>query len=159
RAVRRELAERGLDWNLPPFPSADPEEDSPRPSRVTVELGPLAQPALTREERARKAIEEYRRKVEAKPNDAQACNNLAWMYLTGLEAVSDVEAALPLAERAVQREPKNTSYRNTLGVAYYRTGRYRQAAETLHANLKDTEDQLLAWDLYFLAMSYQRLGE
>ena len=44
-------------------------------------------------------------------------------------------------------------------MAYYRVGRYREAVETLRADLEGQEDRYLAWDLCFLAMSYHRLGE
>ena len=49
--------------------------------------------------------------------------------------------------------------RNTLGLAYYRAGRFREAVETLEPNLKDQVDWALAYDLYFLAMSHRQLGE
>ena len=64
-----------------------------------------------------------------------------------------------LARKAVELEPRNSICRNTLGVVYYRAGEYRQAADALRTNLKVTEDRFLAFDLYFLAMSYQHLGE
>lgn len=83
---------------------------------------------------------------------------LAWTYLTAPEALRDWKAALPLAQKALQLEP-NAMYRNTLGLAYYRAGRYREAVEALQANLKDQVDWALAFDLYFLAMSHQQLGE
>jgi tetratricopeptide (TPR) repeat protein len=44
-------------------------------------------------------------------------------------------------------------------VAYYRAGRFREAADTLQPNLNRQEDSALAFDLYFLAMSHHRLGE
>src|SRR5262245_4164803 len=53
----------------------------------------------------------------------------------------------------------NAVYRNTLGVAYYRAGRYREAVTTLRPNLEGQGDAGLASDLYFLAMSHHRLGE
>ena len=40
RAVRDELAQRGLDWDLPPYPPAGDSHDAP-PLRVTVDLGDL----------------------------------------------------------------------------------------------------------------------
>ena len=70
-----------------------------------------------------------------------------------------MEAALPLAEKAVRLARRSAVYRNTLGVAYYRAGRYREAAEVLRPNLGTQEDKDLALDLYFLAMSHHRLGE
>jgi tetratricopeptide (TPR) repeat protein len=66
---------------------------------------------------------------------------------------------LPLAEKAVRLAPGNAKHRNTLGVAYYRAGRYREAVEVLRPNLESQEDMDLAYDLYFLAMSHHRLGE
>jgi uncharacterized protein HemY len=79
--------------------------------------------------------------------------------VTAPEALRDVKAALPLAEKAVRLAPKNAMYGNTLGVACYRAGRFRQAVEVLRANLDKQEDWGLAFDLYFLAMSHHRLGE
>ena len=101
----------------------------------------------------------FRREVEANPNSAEACNNLAWAYLGAPEALRHVEAALPLAEKAVRLAAGNAVYRNTLGVAYYRAGRYREAVEVLRPNLETQEDSTLAYDLYFLAMSHHRMGE
>jgi tetratricopeptide (TPR) repeat protein len=104
-------------------------------------------------------IEGWRREVEANPDSANACNNLAWAYLTAPEALRDVEAALPLAEKAVRLAQGSAHFRNTLGVAYYRAGRYREAVEVLRLNLERQEDTYLAYDLCFLAMSHHRLGE
>jgi len=66
---------------------------------------------------------------------------------------------VPLAEKAVSLAPENAIYRNTLGLAYYRVDRCREAVDTLRPKLASQEDWCLAFDLYFLAMSYQRLGE
>jgi hypothetical protein len=49
--------------------------------------------------------------------------------------------------------------RNTLGAGLYRVGRYREAAETLRANLPDQKEEFLASDRYFLAMSHHQLAE
>src|SRR5205807_938595 len=40
RALRRQLAEIGLDWDLPPYPPAAPTSHG-KPLRVEVDLGPL----------------------------------------------------------------------------------------------------------------------
>src|SRR5262249_46053704 len=115
--------------------------------------------ALGREQRARQAIERHRREVEANPDSAAACNGLAWAYLTAPEALRDVKAALPLAEKAGRPASSPAIYRNTLGVASYRAGRYREAVEVLRPNVGKREGRGLAHDLYFLAMSHHRLGE
>jgi WD40 repeat protein/serine/threonine protein kinase len=116
-------------------------------------------PVPTREESARRLIERARQDVEMQPESATSCNSLAWAYLTAPEPLRDTKAALPLAEKAVRLSPESTTYRNTLGVAYYRAGRYREAVEVFRQNLASQDDLILAYDLYFLAMSHHRLGE
>ena len=66
---------------------------------------------------------------------------------------------MPLAEKAVQLEPKDPVAANTLGLAYYRARRYREAVAVLRANLENQADSCLGFDLYLLAMSHQKLGE
>jgi Anaphase-promoting complex, cyclosome, subunit 3 len=158
RLIRERLAELGLDWDAPVYPPADPE-GKVEPLKVEVRLGSPVQSILSRDERARRAIDSYRRRVEANPNDANSCNNLAWVYVTAPEGLRDVNAALPLAEKAVRLAPTNGAYANTLGVAYYRAGRYREAVDVLRPNLARQEDRYLAFDLYFLAVSLHKLGE
>ena len=114
---------------------------------------------LTREQKARQAIEHYLHEVIVNPDNASACNALAWAYLTAPAELRDVKAAVPLAENAVRLAASNTNYLNTLGMAYYRAGRYREAAAVLQDNVEKQADWVLAYDLYFLAMSYHRLGE
>jgi tetratricopeptide (TPR) repeat protein len=87
------------------------------------------------------------------------CNNLAWVYLTAPEALRDVKAALPLAEKAARIVPGKAVYDNTLGVAYYRAGQYEKAIDILRPNLDRQENRAVAYDLFFLAMSHHRLGE
>jgi tetratricopeptide (TPR) repeat protein len=129
---------------------------------VEVALGELAKSASSgpaRLESARVDIERRRRALAKNPNDAQLCNSLAWAYMTAPEPLRDSKAALELAEKAARLAPQNPDYRNTLGAAYYRAGRYREAVETLRPNLQNQEDRSLAFDLFFLAMSHQHLGE
>jgi serine/threonine protein kinase/WD40 repeat protein len=159
RAIRTRLKDMNLDWDWPEFPPAPTGYPVAEPATIEVLPGDLAKPAPAREHRARQAIERYRREVEANPNAAQPCNDLAWAYLTAPEALRDMEAALPLTEKAVRLASGNTFYRNTLGVAYYRAGRYREAVEVLRPNVEKQADKALAYDLYFLAMSHHRLGE
>jgi serine/threonine protein kinase/WD40 repeat protein len=159
RAIRARLKEMNLDWDWPELPPAVTGTQAAGPVTIEVVPGDLATTTLTREQNARQAIERCHREVAANSESAWACNNLAWVYLTAPEALREVQAAVPLAEKAVRLESGNASYRNTLGVAYYRAGRYREAVEVLRPNLEDQADERLASDLYFLAMSYQRQGE
>ena len=161
RLIRQQLKELELDWDWPDFPSAGPGNDAAKPLQVEVLPGDLGKPtpALTPEQKSRQAIERYRPLLAADPNNALACNALAWLYLTAPAPLRDVKAALPLAENAVRLAADNVIYRNTLGVAYYRADRYRDAVEMLRSNLATQDDKFLAFELYFLAMSHHRLGE
>jgi tetratricopeptide (TPR) repeat protein len=156
RALRQELAKLDLDWDLPPYGPS--KVDARQPLQIRVDLGELKLSAADQLAMARQVIDQRRRAVEANPNDAPACNNLAWEYLTAPEPLRDWKAALPLAQKAVRLNP-GSIYQNTLGLAYYRAGRYREAVEVLEANLRRPDDSGLAWDLYFLAMCYQKLGD
>ena len=161
RAIRDRLKTMNLDWDWPEFPPVDPASKDAAPWKVEIlpgESNPLVSNP-TREQKAQQAIDNYRRAVEANPDDVLACNNLAWVLLTAPEALRDVQAALPLAEKAVRPIPGNPVYRNTLGLAYYRAGQYREAVEILRPNIDTQQDWALAFDLYFLAMSHHRLGE
>jgi tetratricopeptide (TPR) repeat protein len=157
RTIREQLTKMDLDWDLPAYPPA-PKVNKSQPLRIQVELGDPAQLLRDREETARQVVAKYRRAVEANPNNARACNDLAWAYLTAPEALRDGKAALPLAQKAVQLD-RDPMYRNTLGLAYYRAGRYPEAVAAFEANLKDQQDSVLAYDLYFLAMSHHQQGD
>jgi uncharacterized protein HemY len=71
----------------------------------------------------------------------------------------DTAKALAMAEKAMRIEPESVAHRNTLGLAYYRAGRYKDATDVLRSNVESQDDRFLVYDLCFLAMSYQRLGE
>jgi serine/threonine protein kinase/WD40 repeat protein len=159
RAIRARLKAMDLDWDWPEFPPAATR--NPGTDLLSIEVHPADETGLgsARERRARKDIEHWRRRVDAEPDSADACNALAWTLLTAPEALRNSDAALPLAENAARREPASPDIRNTLGLAYYRAGRYREAAEALRPNLQGQEDASLTLDLYILAMSHHRLGE
>jgi tetratricopeptide (TPR) repeat protein len=159
RAIRTRLKDMNLDWDWPEFPPAATGNPAAEPGAIEVLPPDWARPAPTREQRAQQDIERCRRQVEADPDSAKTCNELAWAYLTAPEALRNLDAALPLAEKAARLASRNAGFRNTLGVAYYRAARYREAAELLRPNLRRQEDKSLAPDLYFLAMSHHRLGE
>jgi serine/threonine protein kinase/WD40 repeat protein len=158
RAIRARLKDMSLDWDWPDLP---PAERVPAPAPVTIEVdaGDSIQDPRAREEKARQDIAYYRRLVAASSRDAQASNNLAWVYLTAPESLRDMKAAVRLAEKAAELEPGHAGYRNTLGLAYYRAGRYREAVDVLRPNVQMAADWDLALDLYVLAMCYHRLGE
>jgi WD40 repeat protein/Tfp pilus assembly protein PilF len=160
RLIRQELAELGLDWGLPPYP---PAEDHRRPVRLEVRLdAPLL------ERRARywqqnhnpaQAVADLQRSLELDPERASACNTLAWLYVTGPVELRAPDKALPLAQKAVQKAPKTSTYLNTLGVVYCRLDQYPQAVDALERSLRQGQGQYAAFDLFFLAMCHAHLGE
>jgi tetratricopeptide (TPR) repeat protein len=108
---------------------------------------------------ARLALRRVEKEHARNPEDANACNNLAWYLVAGPEAVRDPARALPLAEKAVKLRPSDWGYHNTLGVTLYGLGRYKDAVTPLETSLKHQQKQFAAFDLYFLAMCRHRLGD
>jgi tetratricopeptide (TPR) repeat protein len=154
RTIGRDLVDMGLrDELVASLPSDGPGRTLE--IRVEAELS-LAGAA---EERARDRIARSRKRHEEKPDGADECNALAWAYLIAPQPLRDADQAMVLARKATRLAPDDPTFRNTLGVAHYRMGRYREAVEALRADIDRQGDRDLAWDLCFLAMAYHRLGE
>jgi serine/threonine protein kinase/WD40 repeat protein len=158
RSIARQLANLGL--------AADgfgldlvKEAEHRRPRTVEILANGPASANRVLEQKARSEIDRYRRAVAAHPDDAAECNNLAWVYLTAPEHLREPARALALAQKAVKLDRGNAAHKNTLGLAYYRAGRYREAVEMLRAGLEGQDDRYLPWDLCFLAMAYHQIGE
>jgi Tfp pilus assembly protein PilF len=190
RLLREQLAQRGLDWEAPPYPHVlRPAE----PLEVHLDLGDFDQLRLTemknnydravqmaphiatrwyyrgifhrKEGRSELAIADLKEAVkrsekskDTRPN-ARYCNDLARLYATAPEKLRKKDDAVALAERAVKLQVGKWEYYNTLGIAYYRAGRYKEAVTELKRSLKGGAAQADAFDLYFLAMCHHRLGD
>jgi WD40 repeat protein/Tfp pilus assembly protein PilF len=89
--------------------------------------------------------------------EAEICNDLAWILVTGPPAVRAPDQALPLAQRAVRLFPQDGHLQNTLGVVYYRLRQYDAAVETLRRSLRDGACPGL--NLFVLALCHHKLGE
>ena len=89
---------------------------------------------------------------------AWLCNHYAWQAVKPSSLAGAPQAVMGLARKAVELEPHNFMYQNTLGVALYRLGHYEEAVRCLEANVPRS-GQFVAFDLYFVSMSYERLGE
>jgi serine/threonine protein kinase/WD40 repeat protein len=162
RLIRETLKEMELDWDRPEFPVREATAMAATSPGIQVDIGDLAKPTLTEQQKSQNDIERYRKAVQKNPDNALDCNNLAWTFLTAPESLRDVAAAVPLAEKAVQvaaTESDRAMFRNTLGLAYFRSGRFSEAIDCLESNLVVSEDRGLAFDLYLLSMCCHKLGE
>lgn len=108
---------------------------------------------------AAKAAADFQKSLDLKPEQAELCNDLAWLLVAGPQELRDAQRAVPLAERAVKLAPDRSTYHNTLGVAYYRAGRYKEAVAALETSLRTSGGASDGFDLFFLAMCHQRLGD
>ncbi len=168
RALRRELAAFGLDWDARPYSTSNEGPDR-RVPQVTVDLGNLKGFAegdrLLREgnqhwyaKKYDKAIEALRQSVRKDPDNAEANNNLAWFLIAGPKEFRNAKEALPFARKAIELSPRVYIYHNTLGVALYCDGRPAEAIPILEKSLEKGGGQSDSFDLFFLAMCHHQLG-
>src|SRR5262249_41937808 len=104
------------------------------------------------------AIAAYREALRLKPDSALAHNNLAMQLADCPDAkLRDTAKAVKHAQRAVELEPANDGFWNTLGTAHYRNGDPKAAVAALSkaTDLKKGGD---ADDFFFLAMAHWKLG-
>ena len=101
------------------------------------------------------------RALALKPQDPNACNNLAWLLATGPAPVRDPEKAIELAQTAMENDvvSKRSINANTLGVAQYRAGKFQDALEMLKESLTTQTQESQPFDLYFLSMCSSKLGD
>jgi tetratricopeptide (TPR) repeat protein len=90
---------------------------------------------------------------------AEGLNALAWGLVTcPVAELRDPAAAIAFARKAVGLTPKAGGHWNTLGIALYRAGDWKEAVAALQKSMElrkggDSND----W--FFLAMTYWQLGD
>jgi tetratricopeptide (TPR) repeat protein len=182
--LRRQLAERGLDWEGPAYP------DAPAPTaplRLALDMGEYRTLSRrVREDNYRRAIEaapgiavrwylrakyyidehrhdsaaaDLRHALALNPNFDLACDRLAFLLATAPPPVRDANEAIALAERAVKLRPNVGDYVATQGIAYYSAGRYANARAALERSLKEAPGLHDAVRLCWLALCHGRQGE
>lgn len=77
-----------------------------------------------------RAIDSLEMAIRQNPNSARACNYLGYLYA---DNNMKIEESLSLVRRALELEPGNGAYIDSLGWVYYRKGEYRLALEKLLA--------------------------
>jgi tetratricopeptide (TPR) repeat protein len=105
------------------------------------------------------AIADYSKAIELDPNDATAHNRAAWALATHPNPqLRDPGRAVNWAKKAVELAPKNGNYRNTLGVALYRSGDWKAARIALEKSMELSEGGN-SFDWFSLAMVHEKLGD
>jgi tetratricopeptide (TPR) repeat protein len=113
--------------------------------------------------RRAEAVETYRRAAALEstldPDDANAQDWLAWFLAACADPqFRDPRRAVALAKKCVERQPQNSSYRTTLGVAHYRAGDWKAADEVLTKAARMSERDF-GYNWFFLAMAQWQLGD
>ncbi|MFI4876002.1 MAG: tetratricopeptide repeat protein [Blastopirellula sp. JB062] len=104
--------------------------------RARLSLSALSQDERQREEWLEQILDEF-------PEDVGAMNDLAYLWA---DAGRNLGRATDMLEEAVAAEPDNAAFRDSLGWAYYRQGRYEQAIGQLRqavAKLAEPDPVLL----------------
>jgi tetratricopeptide (TPR) repeat protein len=105
-----------------------------------------------------KAIENFKSKP-VQLNTASAHNGVAWVLSTWPDPqLRDPGQAVAHAKKAVEMEPGNGNFWNTLGVAQYRNGDWKAAVEALMKSIQLRKGGD-SFDFFFLAMAHCQLGE
>ncbi|MGE5593440.1 MAG: tetratricopeptide repeat protein [Betaproteobacteria bacterium] len=107
---------------------------------------------------ADKAIQELEKVLAANPNYLPACNNLGFILA---DTKRDLKRAVALLEKAVDGEPANPVYMDSLGWAYFKQERLDDAERTIRRALlfpSDFPGKALATAHYHLAMVYEAKG-
>ena len=102
----------------------------------------------------------YRQALDREPDQTEALNNLAWVYILLQE---NLRSAIGLLEQAIEVDQENRyRYLDSLGWALYREGRVEEAIQTLNTAIEETppeETYLLGETYYHLGLIYHEQGE
>src|SRR5262249_19239796 len=116
--------------------------------------------ALANQGKLDEAIAAYEKGLAADPEFTSNYNGFAWMLVTCRdEKFRDPARAAALARKAVELEPGNANYFNTLGVTESRAGNWQAAVEALTRSISlrgGSVDASADW--LFLAMAHWQLG-
>jgi WD40 repeat protein/tRNA A-37 threonylcarbamoyl transferase component Bud32 len=172
----RRLASAGSDGTVKVWDTATGQEtltlkEMPRAGAQTVAFSPdgwrIAAGRLDRTVNVWDArpleAEPAPREAERNPVDADRLNEMSWMAVRhrGLNPAA-YRMALSRVETACRLSPENSVYLNTLGVARYRAGQFREALAELNRSLTLNTPRFggpLPADLAFIAMAQHRLGQ
>jgi hypothetical protein len=167
-AVRRDLAEMGLDWSNEPL-TARAVAVKPDPLKFVVDLGGFRERQAARElvtqanrlfgeRKHADALDLLRKAVAKDPKFCTAQNNLAWRLLTGPMDQRDAKAALVHARAAVQHCGEG-SHNNTHGLALLRNGEIEDAMTQFDESLCRSGGRDDGCDYFLLAVCHRKIGD
>ncbi len=104
--------------------------------------------------RQAEAIEWLEQVLDRDPEDAGALNDLGYLWAERNEHLLRAEQ---MTRKAVAAEPENSAYRDSLGWAYFRLGKYEKAKTELEAARKLNEQDGVVYD--HLGDTYLKLGD
>jgi Flp pilus assembly protein TadD len=100
------------------------------------------------------AEESLREVLKQEPNNATASNNLGYFLVERNERLAE---AVELIKRAVMREPNNSSFLDSLGWAYFKSGQLAEAENHLTAAARRNPNSVAIQD--HLGDLYERQGK
>ena len=105
------------------------------------------------------ALQQFEAAWDVDPESAHLNNNFAWFLATCPDTqYANPQRAVELALKAVELVPDEGTFWNTLGVCYYRAGRYTSAIESLERSTELFGNAGVGFNAMFLAMAHWRLG-
>ncbi|HMC10392.1 MAG TPA: tetratricopeptide repeat protein, partial [Pirellulaceae bacterium] len=104
------------------------------------------------------AEKSFRQAIAVDPKNAAAPNNLSWLLATGANPkFRDGKRAVELGKKAVELEPKQGMWWNTLGAAHYCGGNWKDSIAALEKSMELRQGGD-SFDFFFLAMAHWQLG-
>jgi tetratricopeptide (TPR) repeat protein len=138
RAIRKQLADRGLDWDAPAYPEADPADPSAPPlPAAQVDYGPLAGHLEHFSEAPEALVRRHTERLRADSRDAEAYHHRAHAMRDLrriLEAIDDLT-------RAIELRPDDAHLRSLRGAIALDLKRYEPAIADLETALALNPDQ------------------
>lgn len=96
----------------------------------------------------------YKQLIKAYPNDPLFLNNLSYLYAT---QGKNLKQALTMVKQALEAEPDNASYMDTMGWVYYKLGKFKKAKQYIEQALQADGENVEVLD--HLGDVYSKLGE